>query len=126
VPCPPELIQLLWEHIDQYGYGPDGTVFHREKGGDIPMITYTRVWRAARKLALTEEAQATPLAGRPYDLRHAAVSAWLSGGVEPPTVAEWAGHSLSVLMEVYAAGLDGQDVVNRRRVLEALGHGPGR
>lgn len=122
VPCPPELTRLLWEHIEQYGYGPDGRVFHGEKGGDVPMITYTRAWRVARKLALTEEAQATPLAGRPYDLRHAAVSTWLTGGVDPATVAEWAGHSLSVLMEVYAACLYGQDVVNRRRVQEALGH----
>lgn len=86
------------------------------------MITYTRAWRAARKLALTEEARATPLAGRPYDLRHAAVSTWLTGGVDPATVAEWAGHSLSVLMEIYAACLYGQDVLNRRRVQEALGH----
>lgn len=122
VPCPPELTQLLWEHIEQYGYGPDGRVFHGEKGGDVPMITYTRVWRAARKLALTVDTQATPLAGRPYDLRHAAVSTWLTGGVDPATVAEWAGHSLSVLMEVYAACLYGQDVVNRRRLQEALGH----
>lgn len=122
VPCPPELTQLLREHIERYGYGPDGRVFHGEKGGDVPMITYTRAWRAARKLALTEDAQATPLAGRPYDLRHAAVSTWLTGGVDPATVAEWAGHSLSVLMEVYAACLYGQDVVNRRRVQEALGH----
>jgi hypothetical protein len=31
---------------------------------DIPMITYTRAWRAARKLVLTEEAQETPLVAR--------------------------------------------------------------
>lgn len=122
VPCPPELTQLLWEHIKQYGYGPDGRLFCGERGGPIPMITYTRVWRVARRLALTEPAQATPLARRPYDLRHAAVSTWLTGGVDPATVAEWAGHSLSVLMEVYAACLYGQDVVSRRRVQAALGH----
>ena len=85
------------------------------------MITYTRVWQEARRLALTAEAWATPLAGRPNDLRHAAVSTWLMAGVDPVMVAEWAGHSLSVLMEVYAACLYGQDVVARRRVQEALG-----
>ncbi|MPZ81602.1 MAG: tyrosine-type recombinase/integrase [Actinophytocola sp.] len=122
VPCPPELTELLWEHINRYGFGEDGRLFRGERGGQIPMITYTRTWRAARRRALIEEAQATPLAARPYDLRHAAVSTWLTAGVDPATVAEWAGHSLSVLMEVYAACLYGQDVVARRRVQEALGH----
>lgn len=122
MPCPPELTELLWEHINRYGFGPDGLLFRGERGGPVPMITYTRVWRAVRAIALTEEAQRTPLAGRPYDLRHAAVSTWLSAGVDPATVAEWAGHSLSVLMEIYAACIYGQEVLARRRVQEALGH----
>lgn len=122
VPCPPELTALIWWHIKKYGYGEDGRVFFGEQGGEIPMITYTRVWRAARKRVLTKEAQATPLARRPYDLRHAAVSLWLLGGVDPATVAEWAGHSLAVLMEVYAAILYGQEAVARRKIQAALGH----
>jgi hypothetical protein len=32
------------------------------------------------------------LAKRPYDLRHAAASTWLNGGVKPTRVAKWAGH----------------------------------
>jgi integrase len=122
VPCPPDLTELLWDHVNQYGFGVDGELFRGEHGGPVPMITYTRVWREARRLALTEEVRATPLAGRPYDLRHAAVSTWLMAGVDPALVAEWAGHSLAVLMDVYAACLYGQDVVARRRVQEALGH----
>ena len=39
----------------------------------------------------------SPLAGRPYDLRHAAVSTWLGGGIEPTRAAEWAGYSVHVL-----------------------------
>lgn len=42
-----------------------------------------------------------PPAGRPHDLRHAAVSTWLNG-VEATRVAEWAGHSVHVLLRVYA------------------------
>lgn len=39
---------------------------------------------------------------RVYDLRHACASTWLNGGVPPAQVAEWAGHSVSVLLKVYA------------------------
>ena len=58
----------------------------------------------------------------PYDLRHAAVSTWLNGGVPPTTVAEWAGHSVEVLLRIYAKCLDGDDVLVRRRVQVALGY----
>ena len=45
------------------------------------------------QVALTTAEQASPLARRPYDLRHACLSTWLNGGVYPTQVAEWAGHS---------------------------------
>jgi integrase len=72
-------------------------------------------------LAFTPEAAASPLARRPYDLRHAAVSTWLNGGVPATQVAEWAGHSVAVLLEVYAACLDDGELAARRRVEAALG-----
>jgi integrase len=56
-----------------------------------------------------------------YDLRHAAVSSWLNGGAPPTQVAEWAGHSVNVLLRVYAKCLDGQQHAARRRIEEALG-----
>ncbi|GDY33924.1 hypothetical protein GTS_55570 [Gandjariella thermophila] len=65
---------------------------------------------------------ASPLAGTPYHLRHAAVATWLNGGVPPTTVAEWAGHSVEVLLKIYAMCLDGTDAATRQRVQEALGH----
>ncbi|WP_279587041.1 hypothetical protein [Amycolatopsis arida] len=37
-------------------------------------------------------------------------------------MAEWAGHSLSVLLEISAACVHGQDVVARQRAQAALGH----
>jgi integrase len=58
----------------------------------------------------------------PYDLRHAAVSTWLKGGVPPTTVAEWARHSVEVLLRIYAKCLDGGDALVRRRVEAALGY----
>jgi hypothetical protein len=50
---------------------------------------------------------ASTLAIRPYDLRHAYVSTWLKAGVEPKRVAEWAGHSVDVLLRIYTHCLDG-------------------
>jgi integrase len=43
----------------------------------------------------------------PYDLRHAAVSTWLAAGVPAAEVAERAGHTVDVLLKVYAKCLDG-------------------
>ena len=53
-------------------------------------------------MALTAAEQASPLARRPYDLRHACLSTWLNGGVYPTQVAEWAGHGVDVLLRIYA------------------------
>ena len=56
--------------------------------------------------------QASPLACRPYDLRHACVSLWLNAGVPATEVARRAGHSVAVLLKVYC--VDGQsDSVNQ-------------
>jgi hypothetical protein len=55
----------------------------------------------ARLLGENEEA-GSPLAKRPYDLRLAALSAWLSAGADPQAVARRAGHSVAVLLRVYA------------------------
>jgi hypothetical protein len=52
--------------------------------------------------------------------RHAAVSTWLNAGVPAPQVAEWAGHSLNVLLRVYAKCIVDQEAA-RRRIDQALG-----
>jgi integrase len=75
------------------------------------------VWRKARVEALTPEEVRSPLAARPYDLRHAAVSTWqLNAGVPSTQVAEWAGHSLAALLQIYATCLVGQEEAARRRI----------
>ena len=63
----------------------------------------------------------SPLAKRPYDLWHAAVSLWLNEGVPAMQVAEWAGHGVSVLLRVYAKCIEGQDEAARHRIETALG-----
>jgi hypothetical protein len=51
------------------------------------------------------------------------VSTWLNAGVPPADVASWAGHSVEVLLKIYAKCLDGGTELLRRRVQLALGHG---
>ena len=72
------------------------------RGDDLPAGTYSRAWQAARETALAPDAVASPLARRRYDLRHAAVSTWLNAGVPSTQVAEWAGHRVAVLLQIYA------------------------
>jgi integrase len=74
VPIPPWLVQSLREHIDQFGAAPDGRLFRNERDGIFGSTTYSRVWEKARRLAFTPAQVASPLAGRPYDLRHAALT----------------------------------------------------
>ncbi|MFI7534037.1 hypothetical protein [Streptosporangium sp. NPDC049376] len=120
VPIPPTLVEILREHIAEYGTGQDGRLFRSERGGVVASTAYTEVWQEARKLALAPAQVASPLARRPYDLRHAAVSLWLNAGVPAPEVAERAGHSVDVLLRVYAKCLGGQKDVANRRIDDAL------
>ncbi len=121
VPCPPALTALLHEHLAEHGTAADGRLFRGVRGGELAESTYCRVWRKARVQALTDVEAASPLAGRPYDLRHAAVSTWLNAGVPSTQVAEWAGHSLAVLLQIYAKCLVGQEEAARRRIDAVLG-----
>ncbi len=115
IPIPPRLVRMLREHLDTFGEAKDGRLFANERGGVVASTTYWRVWDEARCLALTSEQAASPLAGRPYDLRHAALSSWLNAGVDPTEVAERAGNSVEVLLSRYAKCLDGrQNLANRR------------
>jgi hypothetical protein len=44
-------------------------------------------------------------------------------GVCPTQVAEWAGHSVDVLLRIYAKCVVGQDELAKRRISEALRQG---
>lgn len=122
VPCPPELTAMLHRHIDKHGSSSDGRLFRGKRShGRLSSSVYGRIWATARANALTTEVADSPLARRPYDLRHACVSTWLAAGIEPAWVAEWAGHSVAVLMQVYAKCLDGGDQLARSKVEAILG-----
>lgn len=73
--------------LDDHGTTPDGRLFRGVRGGPLSESLYGRRWAVARAAVLSVEEAASPLARRPYDLRHAAVSTWLNGGVPAPQVA---------------------------------------
>ncbi|GAA2035464.1 site-specific integrase [Catenulispora yoronensis] len=120
VPIPPELVALLRWHLDTFERSKDGRVFRSVRGGPLSESLYGHVWSEARAVALSEAVAATPLAERPYDLRHGGVSLWLNAGVGAPEVAERAGHSVNVLLRVYAKCIDGQAHVANQRIQDAL------
>ncbi|WP_433216332.1 hypothetical protein [Microtetraspora malaysiensis] len=120
VPIPPELVTILRDHIAAHGVAPDGRLFRTESGKAFSGSTVSKIWKEARGYAFPPDVVASPLAARPYDLRHAAVSLWLNAGVHAPEAAERAGHGVGVMLRVYAKCIDGQREMANRRILEAL------
>jgi len=131
VPAHPELVAWLRWHLSTFALGPDGRLFvtRTTRGGRplsapfcnpvAPGAIY-RAWQQARQSAFSPQVAGSMLARRPYDLRHACLTTWLNAGVPPARVAEWAGHSVHVLLRVYAKCVDGDDEVALRRIEAAL------
>lgn len=119
VPIHPDLVKLLREHIAEFGYGPGGRIFSLPRGGTVTNSAYLVIFHLARSAAFTEAEAESLAARRPYDLRHACVSTWLNATGDPPQVAEWAGHSVNVLMQVYAKCISGRQEANKRRIFDA-------
>jgi integrase len=120
VPIPPELVTILRGHLDRFGVDDIGRLFRSPQGNVVAASTYTRVWAATRSIGLPPDRVTSPLAGRPYDLRHAGVSLWLNAGVPATDVTERAGHSVDVLLKVYAKCLDGDRERMNARIDAAL------
>jgi integrase len=119
VPIHPDLVLMLRDHLEAYGTGPGGRVFTGSRGGLMTDRAYLKVFHEARAAALTPEEAASPLLDVPYALRHAAVSTWLRTAGDPARVAEWAGHSVAVLLRVYAKCIHGMEDEVLRRIWHA-------
>lgn len=131
VPAHPDLVAALRTHLSTFGTGADDRLFvaRAGRGGrplqgpltePVGMSRIYRVWQLARQKALSPEQVASPLAARPYDLRHACLSTWLSAGVPPTQVAQWAGHGVDVLLRVYAKCLDDTEPLALARIESVL------
>ena len=116
VPIPPQLVRLLLHHLHTYGSAADGRLFGGARGGPLSESRYGRIWRQARNAAAMPGAARL----RPYDLRHAALSLWLASGAPPAEVAARAGHSVRVLLTIYAHRIPGCDQIASQHIEEAL------
>ncbi|WP_026930141.1 tyrosine-type recombinase/integrase [Glycomyces tenuis] len=121
-PCPPQLTVILLDYMSQSDFKPgsEGQLFTRADGKLLAECTIRRIFHGARAKTFSGEELKTPLLKRQYDLRHTCVSTWLHAGVPATQVAEWAGHSVAVLLRVYAKCLAGQDEAVRRRIEDTL------
>src|SRR5260370_31177194 len=109
VPIPPVLVTMIREHVELFGTAPDGRLFWTYTGGIYLPSTLSTVVQKARKVAFTEAQQSSLLARKPYDFRHAGISWRLNAGTPATLVAEWAGHTVEVLLRTYAHCIDGDD-----------------
>lgn len=112
---------IVHTHLTTLGTAADGRLFRNLTGGDLAESTIGRVWDKVRKGALSGDEYASPLAKRPYDLRHACVSTRLAAGVPSTQCAEWTGHSVAVLHEICAKVIAGLESVAHDRIERALG-----
>lgn len=103
VPLSPELVRVLRAHLGRFE-AVDGRVFSNAGGRPLTATNYGPVWLRARARLWPN---GHPLAAATvYDLRHAAATMMLRAAVPPAEVARRLGHSVDVLMRVYAGVFD--------------------
>jgi hypothetical protein len=124
VPIPPQLARLLRWHLQTFGCAADGRLFQGARGGPLSENLYGRIWHQARAAAMPQDGTGTQPARRPYDLRHAALSLWLASGAPPAEIAARAGHSVRVLLTIYAHGIPGCDQIASQHIEQALRPSP--
>ena len=123
VPIPPLLVAMLREHVKEFGMAKDGRLFANERGGVLGTSSYWRVWQEARPIALPPDKADSPLAHRPYDLRHTCITNWLNAGVPVAEVARRAGNSPEVIHRRYEGCIDGHEELNNKKIEKAMGWG---
>ncbi len=128
-PVHPVLVAKLRNHLDQFGKGPDGLVFHRNGKAFDPDLFARNVWPQGRSalwplrtdLGSNDPRQPKLARLRRHDLRHAACSWWLREGVDAVVCQRWSGHkTLSVFLDIYQGVAPGREDEGVRRLVESL------
>jgi hypothetical protein len=110
VPASPELVEILRQHIETFPTSPDGRLFVTRVGRagvplpqpfTKPMSMGTPIESGLRHVLQLSLRSSTPRRWPSARTTCATqVSTWLNAGVPPTQVAEWAGHSVGVLLKV--------------------------
>ena len=100
VPLPPPLVERLRTHVATWD---DDMLFRNVNGRPMTTASYQPIWKRARTAVWGDRPEL--LTTTVYDLRHAAATMMLSAGVPPAEVARRLGHSIDVLLRVYAGVL---------------------
>jgi integrase len=100
VPLAPPLVGWLQWHVDRFDKSGGDRLFTNSKGNTLSKDNWGKPWRDQR-------AKRWPPGHRlatatTYDLRHTAATMMLRAGVSAPEVALRLGHSVDMLMKVYA------------------------
>lgn len=99
VPIPPQLVGIMDRHLTRFE-PIDDRLFSNAENRPVTAHNYGKVWRRERdKLWPATHPCSTATT---YDLRHTAATIMLQAGVSPAEAARRLGHSVDVLMRVYA------------------------
>lgn len=107
VPLPPVLVGYLRRHVGQYEKAAGDRLFTNSLGNDLTKDNWGRPWRDQRARRWPDGHALAKT--RPYDLRHTAATTMLRAGVSPPEVARRLGHSVDMLMRIYAGVFEDEE-----------------
>lgn len=100
VPVPPVLVAILRAYLKRVRHRQGRPRVRKRTWGSGRLI-HLLAGVGGREYALPPERVDSPLAGRPYDLRHACTTRWLNAGVLIAEVARRVGNSPEVIHRRY-------------------------
>ncbi len=118
VPLAPELVERLRSHMGRWP-PMDGHVFTNAAGRTPTTTNYGPVWVRARSVLWPGGHRLGKTTV--YDLRHSAATMMLRAGVPPAEVARRLGHSVDILMRVYAGVFDDERQRSNELIERAIG-----